>query len=275
MKRLIALLAGLAILMSMSVTSFAAYTDVIKANTDGTYTVALPSDAATENAGKQTTIVAFRGSEIVVGSIQYIDQAATDSFTFQLKDALTEDVKVAMGGELINKQEIGTIYVNEPTPTPDVTPTPTPTPDPLYALGGTIEGYYVDTAVLPTIEITDGTNTYEGTITDGVWEVEGGVKAGTYSVYASKDYHTYHRISALEVAVDTTDVPLYVRAGDLDMSEYLDIDDIGYITDNYYLFLGDDGWDDVSFADIDESEYIDIDDIGYITDYYYHFAIDE
>ena len=111
MKRLIALLVGLTMLLSMSLTSFAAFSDEIALNADGvTYTAALTGDAATTNAGKQTTIVAYKGDTIEVGSIQYIDQAATDSFTFQLMDELTENVKVVMGGEAIDKQEVGTIF---------------------------------------------------------------------------------------------------------------------------------------------------------------------
>ncbi|MBE7018503.1 MAG: hypothetical protein E7413_01280 [Ruminococcaceae bacterium] len=111
MKRLIALLAGLAVVGSMSMTSFAAFSDEIALNADGTtYTATLSSEAATANAGKQTTIVAYKGDTIDVGSIQYINQEAADSFTFQLKDELTENVKVVMGGEAIDKQEVGTIF---------------------------------------------------------------------------------------------------------------------------------------------------------------------
>ena len=118
MKRLIALLVGLTVLLSMSLTSFAAFTDAIELNTDGvTYTAALSDDAATANAGKQTTIVAYQGDAIEVGSIQYIDQAAATSFTFQLKDELTENVKVVMGGEAIDKQEVGTIFFETEDPT--------------------------------------------------------------------------------------------------------------------------------------------------------------
>ena len=114
MKRLIALLAGLAVMSSMTVTSFAAFSNEIVLNEDGTtYTAALTGDAATANAGKQTTIVAYKGDTIEVGSIQYINQDAATSFTFQLKDELTEDVKVVMGGEAIDKQEIGTIFFDK------------------------------------------------------------------------------------------------------------------------------------------------------------------
>lgn len=135
MKKLIALLVSIAVMMSMSLTSFAAFTDAIEVNSDGTYTAVLSSDAATANAGKQTTIVAYKGNTIEVGSIQYIDQAAADSFTFQLKDALTADVKVVMGGEAIDKQEIGTIFVATPAPTS------APTPDPTYTVSGSVNNF--------------------------------------------------------------------------------------------------------------------------------------
>ena len=268
MKRLIAFLAAIAVLMSMSLTSFAAFTDAIEGNGDGTYTAALSGEAATANAGKQTTIVAYKGNTIEVGSIQYIDQAAADSFTFQLKDELTENVKVVMGGEAIDKQEVGTIFANEPTPTPEVTP------DPVYALGGTIEGYYADTMELPTIVI-EGEESYEATITDGVWEVEGGVKAGTYSVYASKAFHTYHSIAELEVAEDTTDVALYVYAGDLDESTWIDSDDVMYILDYYDFDDTYDEWADCGYMDIDESTWLDSDDVAYILDAFDIESIEE
>lgn len=267
MKRLIALLVGIAVLMSMSLTSFAAFTDVIPVNEDGiTYTAALSSDAATANADKQTTIVAYKGDTIEVGSIQYIDQAAATSFTFQLKDALTEDVKVVMGGEAIDKQEIGTIVyeTTEPTPTPVTT----------YTVGGTIRGYYPDTAELPTIEITDGTNTYYGEIVDGTWSVEG-VEAGTYSVYASKAYHTWHSIAALEVAEDVTDIALYTYVGDVDASDFVDADDMGFLFENWEVESDADNWDDISYMDLDESEFIDADDLGWIFEYFEFESIEE
>ncbi len=129
MKRLIALLVGVTVLLSMSLTSFAAFTDAIELNTDGTtYTATLPSEAATANADKQTTIVAYKGDTIEVGSIQYIDQAATDSFTFQLMDPLTENVKVVMGGEAIDKQEIGTIFFGTQE-------------DPTYTISGSVNNF--------------------------------------------------------------------------------------------------------------------------------------
>ena len=264
MKRLIALLAGLAVMGSMTVTSFAAFTDEIALNEDGvTYTAALSDDAATANAGKQTTIVAYKGDAIEVGSIQYIDQAAANSFTFQLKDELTENVKVVMGGEAIDKQEIGTIFFEKEEEVQNV------------SLSGTIEGYYADTAELPTITISNDDNSYEATIVDGEWEVEGGVVPGTYSVYASKAYHTYHSIEALEVTEDTADVALYVYVGDIDESTWVDADDVMFILDCYEYDDTYDEWEDCYFADLDESTWIDADDIMFILDNYDFESIEE
>ena len=160
MKRLIALLAGLAVMGSMSMTSVAAFSDEIALNADGTtYTAALPSDAATANAGKQTTIVAYKGNSIEVGSIQYINQEAADSFTFQLMDELTEDVKVVMGGEAIDKQEVGTIFFEKETDT--------------YTISGSVNNFveadfytmiveegYIDAADLDTYKAAYGTTAY-------------------------------------------------------------------------------------------------------------------
>ncbi len=264
MKRLIALLVGLTVLLSMSLTSFAAFSDEIALNDDGiTYTAALSDEAATANAGKQTTIVAYKGDVIEVGSIQYIDQAAATSFTFQLMDELTENVKVVMGGEAIDKQEIGTIFFETEPVVENV------------ALSGTIEGYYADTAELPVIEIANDDNSYEATIVDGEWEVEGGVVPGTYTVYASKAYHTYHSIAALEVTEDTADVALYVYAGDLDESTWIDSDDVMFILDYYDYDDTYDEWADCGYMDIDESTWIDSDDVMFILDCYDFESIEE
>lgn len=234
MKRLIALLAGLAVLMSMSLTSFAAFTDAIELNTDGTtYTAALSETAATANAGKQTTIVAYKGDTIDVGSIQYIDQAAATSFTFQLKDELTEDVKVVMGGELIDKQEVGTIFYGTQE-------------DTTYTVSGSVnnfvEGEYYDmlveegivaeedldaykaaygtTAYLTTVDaalefagnygdelIIDAIDAVE--IVDGTYAFEG-LAAGEYAVVITRNaalpYMEYATVEDGDVELDAVDM---------------------------------------------------------------------
>ncbi len=238
MKRLVALLAGLAVLMSMSLTSFAAFTDVIPANDDGiTYTAALTGDAATANAGKQTTIVAYKGNTIDVGSIQYIDQAAQTSFTFQLKDDLTEDVKVVMGGELIDKQEIGTIKFGTEE-------------DPTYTISGSVNNFveqefydamieeeliaaedfdffksqYTTTAYLTTIDnaialvdtygdefVIDAIATCEVSAVDGTYAFEG-LEAGEYAVVIARDaalpYMEYAIVEDADVDMGAIDLVL-------------------------------------------------------------------
>lgn len=252
MKRLIALLAGLAILMSMSVTSFAAYTDAIVANEDGTYTVALPEAAAQENAGKQTTIVAFKGEEITVDnvdSIQYIDQAAVTSFTFQLKDELTENVRVAMGGEDIDKQEIGTIFYG--TQEPD----PTPTPDPTYTVTGTVTTTSANKDFTAKLYAGDAV-AYEAVVTAGTYTFAD-IDAGDYTLVIDKAAHIDYSV-AVTVAADVAMGELEMIAGDTDLTNIIDVDDFTAIGRSYGLVDTDVSFD--AEADTDGTGIIDVDD---------------
>lgn len=225
MKRLIALLVGIAVLMSMSLTSFAAFSDVIEVNTDGiTYTAALSSEAATANAGKQTTIVAYKGDKIAVGSIQYIDQAAATSFTFQLKDELTEDVKVVMGGELIDKQEIGTIKYGS------TEPDPTPTPDPTYAVSGSITTTSANKDF--TAKLYAGEDVaYEAVVTAGTYAFAD-VKAGDYTLVIEKAAHiTYTSDVTISGAKEIAAIDMIV--GDTNSDDIVGLSDYIAIGENY------------------------------------------
>ncbi|MBP3448361.1 MAG: hypothetical protein J6K51_05020 [Clostridia bacterium] len=226
MKRLIALLAGLAVLMSMSLTSFAAFTDAIELNADGTtYTAALTGDAATDNAGKQTTIVAYKGDTIDVGSIQYIDQAAADSFTFQLKDELTENVKVVMGGEAIDKQEVGTIFYGTQE-------------DPTYTISGSVNNFveqdFYDMLVADELIAAEDLGAYKaeyGTTAylvdmDGAAEFVDGygdelviTAIATCEVSAVDGTYAFEDVAAGEYAV------IIYRAGSLPYMEYATVED--------------------------------------------------
>ncbi len=258
MKRLIALLVGLTVLLSMSLTSFAAFSDAILVNEDETtYTVTLPSDAATANAGKQATIVAYQGETIEVGSIQYIDQAATDSFTFQLKDELTENVRVVMGGEAIDKQEIGTIFYGTQE-------------DPTYTVSGSVNNFveadfyemlvadeliaaedadlyraqYTTTAYLTTIDnaialvdtygdefVIDAIATCEVSDVDGTFAFEG-LAAGEYAVVIARDgalpYMEYAIVEDADVDMGAIDVLLGDLVGAKDF--LIDAGDLGLIS---------------------------------------------
>ncbi len=243
MKRLIALLVGIAVLMSMSLTSFAAFTDEIAVNEDGiTYTAALSGDAATANAGKQTTIVAYKGDSIEVGSIQYIDQAAQDSFTFQLKDELTEDVKVVMGGEAIDKQEIGTIKFA--------------TVDPTYTVSGSISTTSADKTGMAYL-YADEDVVAEAAVIAGTYAFDG-VKAGSYTLVIEKaahiDYTAAITVADADVAVANVDM----FAGDTDTSDSINVSDFTAVGNNYGAVDADDDFN--AEADTDGSGSINVSD---------------
>lgn len=214
MKRLIALLAGLAVMGSMSMTSFAAFSDEIALNGDGTtYTAALPSDAATANAGKQTTIVAYKGDTIEVGSIQYINQEAADSFTFQLMDPLTENVKVVMGGEAIDKQEVGTIFFEKEADTFTISGSVANAPsqdfitDELSALAEEIYGAEVVADYVAQYEITASLvaeDEFENLILTTIGEADGFEAIATTTVSFADGTFTFENVEPGTYAVALT-----------------------------------------------------------------------
>lgn len=241
MKRLVALLAAIAVLMSMSLTSFAAFSDEIADNGDGTYTAALSASAATANAGKQTTIVAYKGNTISVGSIQYIDQAAATSFTFQLKDELTEDVKVVMGGEAIEKQEIGTIVYDSGEPEPST-----------YTISGSVanfveEDYYEMLVDEELIDAADA-DTYRAQYTTIAYLAT--VDAAIESIDYYGDDYTIEAIDSCEVSsvdgtFEFTDVAdgdyavVIARDGALPYMEYATVDGANVSLGEIEMILGD------------------------------------
>ncbi len=120
MKKLIAMISAIAVIGTMSLTSFAEIT--VTPNPELTTAVTLEKgesggyDASytSDDVNTQTTIVAVKGTEINTSSIQYINQLTQDSETvinFDLKDTLNagETVTVYMGGDAIDKTKIGTI----------------------------------------------------------------------------------------------------------------------------------------------------------------------
>lgn len=144
MKKLISLLAAISVVSACSLSAFASEftingsetnkltaTDAAAQTTyekgeNGLYTVDLSSVAGTQD---QTTILAVKGNNIAVGSIQYIGQSADKTFSFDLKDNLTEQVNVLAGGSKISPTLVG-----------NMKPAQTQT-------GYTISGAVVDTAV--------------------------------------------------------------------------------------------------------------------------------
>ena len=257
MKRLIALLVGLTVLLSMSLTSFAAFTDAIVLNDDGTtYTAALSDAAATANAGKQTTIVAYQGDEISVGSIQYINQEAATSFTFQLKDDLTENVKVVMGGEAIDKQEVGTIFFGEQQ-------------DPTYTVSGTVSTTSADKDFTAKLLAGDAV-AYEAVVTAGTYTFSG-VAAGDYTLAIEKAAHIDYT-AAITVAADVNKGDLAMIAGDTDRSNAINVDDFTAVGNNYNAVDTDADFD--AEADTDGSGAINVDDFTAIGNNYNATASD-
>lgn len=122
MKKLISLLAAISVVSACSLSAFASEftingsetnkltaTDAATQTTyekgdNGLYTVDLSSVAGDQD---QTTILAVKGNNIAVGSIQYIGQSADKTFSFDLKDNLTEQVNVLAGGSKISPTLVG------------------------------------------------------------------------------------------------------------------------------------------------------------------------
>ena len=237
MKRLIALLAGLAVMGSMSMTSFAAFSDEIALNEDGTtYTAALPSDAATANAGKQTTIVAYKGDTIEVGSIQYINQEAADSFTFQLMDPLTENVKVVMGGEAIDKQEVGTIFFEKEADTYTIS----------GSVGNAVEEDFYTMLIDDELVATEDLDTYKAAYgtTAYLTTVEAGMEfAGNYgddfAIDAVAECATVDGVYSFEGLEAGEYVIVIAREAALPYMEYVTVEDADIELDSVDLLFGD------------------------------------
>ncbi len=127
MKKLIALIVTISVMLGMCATAFAATNpvepegDAITLNQDGSFTVdaekvtlLVPEESIDNNS--QTTIVVVKGTEINVNSIQYINQSEDTSFTFVPKDDTTykagnEAVTLTayIGGDAITKTTAGLI----------------------------------------------------------------------------------------------------------------------------------------------------------------------
>ena len=119
MKKLIAMISAIAVICTMSLTSFAEITVASNTEVTGTSlakgaTSGYDASYTSDKVNTQTTIIAVKGTEINTSSIQYINQLTQDSETvinFDLKDTLNagETVTVYMGGDAIGKTKIGTI----------------------------------------------------------------------------------------------------------------------------------------------------------------------
>ena len=131
MKKLISILAALAVVTTCSVSSMAAdftvpsdlstvtkYEKATEGDNAGLYEVDLSSVAGDQ---EQTTILAVKGDTISVGSIEYIGQSADTAFNFDLRNTLNagETVYVLAGGSDIDASVVG--YMAEEAEDPEPT----------------------------------------------------------------------------------------------------------------------------------------------------------
>ena len=251
MKKLISLLAAISVVSACSLSAFAMDFTV----GDGTLSAA--DDAAQKiekgenqlynvdltelaNGQDQTTILAVKGNTISVGSIQYIGQSATYTFSFDLKDALSEKVYILAGGSDLTPTVVGYI---EATP---------------VASGYKVYGYVADneaTVILGETSVkVDSTGAYSfENITTGKYELS--IKApGAFTRKISANVEN----SDLLIADSENKTTLFYGAVREDATK-IEIDDLLLLKTNYGISSADEGY---SLAmDFDRNGKIEIDDL--------------
>ena len=234
MKKLISILAALAVVTTCSVVGFAAdfevpadletvtkYEKATEGEDAGLYVVPL-ADVA--NGQAQTTILAVKGDTISVGSIEYIGQSADTTFKFDLRNTLAagETVYVLAGGSDITAQVVG--YMAEAA----AEPVPT-----TFTISGKVVGYY---KTAPSVTLTskeDASKVYNVALnSDGTFAQV--VDAGTYKFEAKKDYSTSYIINTIDASANNvsyaTDIGVY--PGNVNNDRALNGNDLGLIVDH-------------------------------------------
>lgn len=257
MKKLISLLAAISIVSACSLSAFAMDFTV----GDGTLSAAGNADTKiekgdnklynvnlTELAGgqDQTTILAVKGNAITVGSIQYIGQSATPSFSFDLKDELGSDkVYVLAGGSTLTPTVVG--YMQGAT-APST-----------FTVSGTVTGNLG--SVAPTVKIYKGeTEVAVANVGDGgVFTVDVPVlDEGSYTLKAEKA--GYLKYTKNNVTADTTSVTAKLLAGDINASGSVTMDDIAPMLSAFGATQDSDKY--VALYDLNDSGSITMDDIA-------------
>ena len=240
MKKLISLLAAISVVSACSLSAFADTAITVGGATgfnaadgsaqgtiteaDGTYTATLNADSAAAKQG-QKTILAVKGTDITVGSIQYIGQSAENAFTFGLKDDLTEDVNVLIGGSGISPILLGKIVAS--------------TAPSKFTISGTVTGYAGTT--LPTVKIYNGeTEVATATVMEGgAFTVDVPVlENGSYTLKATKVAHL--KYTKANISAETANLNATVKAGDLNDDDSADISDINILVNNFGVKSSDD-----------------------------------
>lgn len=209
---MISFILAVAVSAAVAMPAFAADTTD---NGDGTWTTS-GSDAS--YAGKMMTMVAYEGGEINVDSIQYIDQTTADeagAFAFEnyIPKNLpkTSDYKVLVGGETLDKAiDAGSIKAPAVV---DVAVT-----GKAAAIGNAA------------ITVKFG-NDISVDVVDGAYTAN--VAPGTYDVEFTAPGYLKHTLVGLVVegALNLDDVKL--KAGDVNASGEVTVEDIGFVVGAY------------------------------------------
>lgn len=257
MKKLISLLAAISIVSACSLSAFAMDFTV----GDGTLSAAGNADTKiekgdnklynvnlTELAGgqDQTTILAVKGNAITVGSIQYIGQSATPSFSFDLKDELGSDkVYVLAGGSTLTPTVVGYMQASTAPST--------------FTISGTVTGYAAG-KTLPVVKMVSADNKeYVGTVLDGGAYTISNVPAGEYTFTITKAAHITYT-SPLTISADKAVSDIALISGDTNNDFVVDVSDFTAVGVNFGTALGITGDDFVKSADTNDDDCVDVSD---------------
>lgn len=263
MKKLISLLAALAV-VTTGTAAFAADGFTVETTTNGTTTstaMTVAGDEATVTAitkdaesglyevdlatvagsQDQTTILAIEGKAVKVGSIKYINQSATPSFSFDMDDP-TETVYVLAGGSAINPTLVAKIEVKADEPE-------------TFTISGTVTGYVG--ATLPTVVANDGTTDYAATVNaDGTFTVDVPVLTeGSYTLTATKESH----LGYTKANASTDAIAAKLAPGEVVVDNIIDIKDVLNICGSFNAVTGDENY--TTLKDVNEDNILDIKDI--------------
>ena len=265
MKKLISLLAAISVVSACSLSAFAMDFTV----GDGTLSAAGNADTKiekgdnqlynvnlTELAGgqDQTTILAVKGDAITVGSIQYIGQSATPSFSFDLKDELGSDkVYVLAGGSTLTPTVVGYMQASTAPST--------------FTVSGTVTGN--NGTSFPSVVVSDGTNSYNAIVTaEGTFTVDVPVLAtGVYALTASKT--GYLKYTKSNIAEAIANINAIIKAGDVNGDDSINLNDLSALLGSYNTSV------DTIEKDFDESGTINLNDLSALLVNYNQGSISE
>ncbi len=257
MKKLISLLAAISIVSACSLSAFAMDFTV----GDGTLSAAGNADTKiekgdnklynvnlTELAGgqDQTTILAVKGNAITVGSIQYIGQSATPSFSFDLKDELGSDkVYVLAGGSTLTPTVVGYMQASTAPST--------------FTVSGTVTGYAAG-KTLPVVKMVSADDKeYVGTVLEGGAYTVSNVPAGEYTFTITKAAHITYT-SPLTISADKAVADIALISGDTNGDGGINVNDFTAVGVNFGSSLATAGDAFVKSADTNDDDGINVND---------------